>query len=101
MRFYYQFSFVLGSQIHQHRVLEASWGCLEGVLERLGASWSVLGASWGVLERLGAVLERPGAVLESSWSRLEASGGCLRRSDWLRPANNPPFRAAREGGGGG
>ena len=88
MRFYYQFSFVLCPQIHQHRVLEASWGCLEGVLgvswSVSGESWNVLGASWGVLERLGAVLERPGAVLESSWSRLkrlEAVYGALVGSE--------------------
>ncbi len=68
MRFYYQFSFVLGSQIHQHRVLEASWGCLEGVLERLGrvlgrlgASWSRLGASYAVL---GTILGRLGTILD-------------------------------------
>ena len=33
----------------QHEGFWASWGCLGGVLERLGASWGVLGASWGVL----------------------------------------------------
>ena len=97
MRCYYQFSLVLGSQIHQNRVLEASGICLErlgSVLERLGRVLGHLAASWS---RLGAVLERPGAVLESSWSRLEASGGCLPRSEPFRPANSAPRRAAREG----
>ena len=100
MRFYYQFSFVSGSQIHQNRVLEASrevlkvcWGCL-------GTSWERLGTSRNVLERLGAVLERLG----TSWSRLrsvlDASWGCLRRSEPFRPANNAPSRAGREGGRG-
>ena len=94
MRFYYQFSFVSGSQIHQNRVLEASrevlkvcWGCLGTSWGRLGTSWSVLEPSWSVLEpswsRLGAVLKR-----------MEAVCGALVRSEpptTLRP--EPPGRS--------
>ena len=101
MRFYYQFSFVSGSQIHQHRVLEASWevlkvswGCLGTSWGPLGTSWSVLEPSWNVLGRLGTSWSRLRSVLDASW-------GCLRRSDWLRRANKGPARAAREGVGGG
>ena len=61
--------------------LGASWsilGCLEGVLRaswrRLGASWRRLGASWRRLgtswRRLGASWRRLGGVLEASWGRL-------------------------------
>ena len=76
MRFYYQFSFVLGSQIHQHRVLEASWGCLEGVLGVFGgASWNDFGANllrfW--LRRSTEILGASCSVLGclgASWGRL-------------------------------
>ena len=98
MRFYYQFSFVLGSQIHQHRVLEASWGCLEGVLGVFGASrgclgtsWARLGVSWSVLEpswsRLGAVLKR----LEAVCGALSGSGPPTTRQQ--------PSGPSRQGGG--
>ena len=109
MRFYYQFSFVLGSQIHQHRVLEASWGCLEGVLGVFGASRGCLGTSWARLGVSWSVLEPSWSVLEPSWSRLgavlkrlEAVCGALIRSDSpttcqqrSEPPGSPPFRVGK------
>ena len=74
IRFWCQLASVLAPQIHQNRVLEASWGRLGaswGVWERLG---DVLGASWSALERLRAVLDRLGSVLGASWAVLEAPG---------------------------
>ena len=105
MRFYYQFSFVVGSQIHQHRVLEASWGCLEGVL---GVSWSVsgcLGTSWARLGASWSVLEPSWSVLEPSWSRL---GAVLKRLEAVCGAligseppttRQQPSGPSRQGGG--
>ena len=105
MRFYYQFSFVLGSQIHQHRVLEASWGCLEGVLGVFGASRGCLGTSWARLGASWSVLEPSWSVLEPSWSRL---GAVLKRLEAVCGAlsgSDPPTTRqqlsgpSRQGGG--
>ena len=105
MRFYYQFSFVLGSQIHQHRVLEASWGCLEGVLGVFGASRGCLGTSWARLGVSWSVLEPSWSVLEPSWSRL---GAVLERLEAVCGAlsdSDPPTTCqqlsgpSRQGGG--
>ena len=90
-------SFMKNTQIHQNRILEASWGVLR---VSWGVSWSVSEVSWSALRRLGASSIRLGvcwARLVGSWKRLGASCGVLKPSwevfgavlGWLARSGGP------------